>query len=115
MTHVLVVDDQKPLRTSLAITLRRAGFSVDEAGSGEEAIERIDDTLYDLVITDLRMDPVGGRKRYMVSVAGDEDPRPEIFRLAKKRDWVLWELHEETARLEDVFHSLTADGYDEEN
>lgn len=62
-----------------------------------------------------RMDPVGGRKRYMVSVAGDEDPRPEIFQLAKKRDWVLWELHEETARLEDVFHSLTAEGYDEES
>ena len=56
-----------------------------------------------------RRDPVDGRKRYVLSVAGDEDPRPEIFRLAKRRDWVLWELHEESVRLEDVFHSLTAD------
>ncbi len=55
-----------------------------------------------------RMDPVDGRKRYLVSPSGDDDPRPEIFGLAKKRDWVLWELHEERARLEDVFHALTA-------
>ena len=54
-----------------------------------------------------RMDPVAGRKRYRVSPSGDDDPRPDIFGLAKKRDWVLWELHEEQARLEDVFHALT--------
>jgi len=54
-----------------------------------------------------RMDPVAGRKRYRVSPSGDDDPRPDIFGLAKKRDWILWELHEEQARLEDVFHALT--------
>ena len=56
-----------------------------------------------------RQDPVDGRKRYVVSVSGDEDLRPALFNLAKRRDWVLWELHEESARLEDVFHSLTAE------
>ena len=55
-----------------------------------------------------RQESTDGRKRYIVSVSGDEDLRPEIFHLAKKRDWVLWELHEERARLEDVFRSLTA-------
>ena len=56
-----------------------------------------------------RQDPVDGRKRYVISASGDEDPRPEIFRLAKRQNWVLWELREERARLEEVFHSLTAD------
>ena len=56
-----------------------------------------------------RQDAVAGRKRYVVSVVGDEDLRPEIFRLAKARNWVLWELHEERARMEDVFHSLTTE------
>ena len=56
-----------------------------------------------------RQDPVDGRKRYVVSASGDQDPRPEIFHLAKRRDWVLWELREETAHLEDVFHSLTTE------
>ena len=54
-----------------------------------------------------RREPIEGRKRYVVSGTGDDDLRPEIFRLAKKRDWVLWELREERARLEDVFHALT--------
>ena len=39
--------------------------------------------------------------------------RPQIFHLAKQHDWVLWELHEEGARLEDLFYSLTADREDE--
>ena len=55
-----------------------------------------------------RREPVDGRKCYVVSVSGDGDLRPDIFRLAKKRDWVLWELHEQTARMEDVFHALTS-------
>jgi ABC-2 type transport system ATP-binding protein len=56
----------------------------------------------------LRRDTVGGRKRYIVSIAGKEDLRPKIFHLAKKSDWVLYDLHEDTARLEDVFHTLTS-------
>ena len=54
-----------------------------------------------------RQTPVAGRQCYTVSVSGDDDPRPGIFDLCKKRDWVLWELREERARLEDVFHNLT--------
>ena len=50
----------------------------------------------------------GGRKRYRLTVEGADDPRAEIFRLAKSRGWTLWELHEERPRLEDVFHNLTA-------
>ena len=51
-----------------------------------------------------------GRKRYVLSVDQDADPRPEIFELAKRRGWVLWELHEDAADLEDVFHELTTEG-----
>ena len=50
-----------------------------------------------------------GRKRYRLSVAADADPRPDIFNMAKSRDWELWELREERPRLEDVFHNLTAE------
>ncbi len=61
-----------------------------------------------------RMEPIGGRKRYTISVLPNEDPRPDIFHMAKRRDWVLWDLHEETARLEDVFHALTTENNQEE-
>ncbi len=56
-----------------------------------------------------RMEPIAGRKRYVVAVDGEHDPRPDIFALAKRRNWVLWELHEQRARLEDIFHGLTTE------
>ena len=48
-----------------------------------------------------------GRIRMTLRVSSDSDLRPEIFELAKSRDWVLWELHEEMAGLEDLFGQLT--------
>ena len=55
-----------------------------------------------------RETPIGDRKRYIISTRGEDDVRPEIFQLAKRREWVLWELREDRARMEDVFHELTA-------
>ena len=56
-----------------------------------------------------REDSIDGRKRYVItSDEGNADLRPDIFRLATKRNWVLWELREDRARMEDVFYSLTS-------
>ena len=55
-----------------------------------------------------RLEPIGMRKRYRVNLSGTSDPRPEIFKISKQKHWILWELHEERMRLEDVFHNLTA-------
>jgi ABC-2 type transport system ATP-binding protein len=38
----------------------------------------------------------------------DAEIRPDISRLANKNNWVIWQLHEEEHKLEDVFHALTA-------
>jgi ABC-2 type transport system ATP-binding protein len=48
-----------------------------------------------------------GRSRLTLAVESGPDPRPEIFGLAKEKGWVLWELHEETGSLEDLFSQLT--------
>lgn len=53
------------------------------------------------------LEPHDNHKRYRISADGDNDPRADIFNLAKTREWTLWELHEERPRLEDVFHNLT--------
>ena len=56
-----------------------------------------------------REDSIDGRKRYVItSDEENADLRPDIFRLATKRNWVLWELREDRARMEDVFYSLTS-------
>ena len=75
------------------------GNEVEKALSGLPGIADIE-----------RGEPVDGRKRYVITADDDNaDLRPDIFRLAKKRNWVLWELREDRARMEDVFYSLTAE------
>ncbi len=60
MEKILVVDDQRNMRTTLAIMLRGAGYQVDEAGSGEAGAELGAAGAFDLVITDLRMGSSSG-------------------------------------------------------
>lgn len=60
-----------------------------------------------------REDRIDGHKRYVISTQANEDLRPEIFKLAKRKDWVLYELREDHARMEDVFHELTAEQQNE--
>ena len=60
-----------------------------------------------------RLDPIDSRKRYIVNLSGSEDPRPSIFKTAVSNGWILWELHEERMRLEDVFHTLTSENESE--
>ena len=60
MASILIADDQKNMRTTLSMMLRRVGHDVAEAKDGIDACEAIDDEAYDLVITDLRMGKVDG-------------------------------------------------------
>src|SRR5438046_10571598 len=55
MAKILVVDDQRNMRTTLAMMLRGAGYEVDEASEGNTGAERGARGAYDVVLTDLRM------------------------------------------------------------
>ncbi|MHC4848794.1 MAG: sigma-54-dependent transcriptional regulator [Planctomycetota bacterium] len=58
--RVLVVDDEESVRFFLQRGLAKAGYHVDEASSGSEAIEKLGALPYDVVLTDLVMPDVGG-------------------------------------------------------
>ncbi|MFQ5790941.1 MAG: sigma-54-dependent transcriptional regulator, partial [Acidobacteriota bacterium] len=58
--RVLVVDDEAGMRKSLAIMLRRDGYAITEAANGKEAADHLGQDVFDLVITDLKMEPVSG-------------------------------------------------------
>lgn len=58
--RLLVVDDQRNMRATTALVLRQEGFVVEEVGSGEEAIPLLEKEAFDLVLTDLRMEPLDG-------------------------------------------------------
>jgi len=55
MAKILIVDDQRNMRTTLSMMLRGATYEVDEAADGEQGAERGATGAYDVVLTDLRM------------------------------------------------------------
>jgi two-component system, NtrC family, response regulator HydG len=55
MPKILIVDDQRNMRTTLAMMLRGAGYEVDEAPDGEQGSERGATGAFDVILTDLRM------------------------------------------------------------
>ena len=57
---VLVVEDDTAIRRGLRATLTALQFEVGEATSGEEAIQRLRTTEYNLVLMDLNMPGIGG-------------------------------------------------------
>jgi len=52
---VLIVEDEAPLRASMAIALKRASFDVTQVGTVADARAAIDGEPFDVVITDLRL------------------------------------------------------------
>lgn len=58
--RALVVDDDEPIRTMLAKVVERQNLDVDTARNGAEAIERLDEDRYSVVLLDLMMPRVDG-------------------------------------------------------
>ena len=60
--HLLIVDDESALREAIAERLADHGFVVEQAGSGEHALERLAEFAFDILITDLRLPGIDGRQ-----------------------------------------------------
>lgn len=61
MTRVLVCEDERPIRELLAINLKRYGYEVFEAVSGEEALQVFDETPdIELALLDLMLPKMDG-------------------------------------------------------
>ncbi|MEZ4416780.1 MAG: ATP-binding cassette domain-containing protein [Gemmatimonadota bacterium] len=86
---------------------RRGGATLVIEAEGDQ----VEATLRTLSgVSTVAADPVEGRVRVTLTTTGDTELRPRIFALAKEHGWVLWELHQERASLEDLFRQLTAGG-----
>src|SRR5919109_1480889 len=60
--HLLLVDDEVALREAIAERLTDEGFLVEQADSGEQALERLSAFAFDILITDLRLPGIDGRQ-----------------------------------------------------
>jgi two-component system, cell cycle sensor histidine kinase and response regulator CckA len=66
---VLLVEDERALALAVSEALTDAGLDVDHAGDGEEALARVRQNTYDLVICDLKMPKVDGIALYRAIAA----------------------------------------------
>jgi len=58
--RILVIDDDKTIRLTMAAILRAEGFTVDVAETGKEAIEKSYAYIYNLALIDIRLPDVMG-------------------------------------------------------
>jgi len=58
--HILHVDDEESIRMVMSLDLKEQGYAVDSANSGKEAMEKLEESHYDLIITDLNMEGMNG-------------------------------------------------------
>jgi len=60
--RILVVDDDKSIRKTLAAILEEEGYTVDTAENAKEAIEKSNTQFYNLALVDIRLPDMEGTK-----------------------------------------------------
>jgi len=72
--RILVVDDETEHADAASEALRRVGYDVDTAYTGDEALSLIDKGSYDLVVTDLKLPDISGIEVLTTARAGRPAP-----------------------------------------
>ncbi len=70
--RILIVDDDPQIRRVLKVTLSGQGFEVDDAKSGEIALDTLRDSRFDLVLLDINMPGMSGLETCRAIRAGSE-------------------------------------------
>ena len=58
--RILVIDDEISIVEVLKALLKREGYSVKAAGNADEALDALRKEKFDLMISDIRMEPIDG-------------------------------------------------------
>ena len=75
-TKILIVDDELIMRESLARWLERDGHDIDTASSGEEAMEKLKGTHFDILLVDIKMEGISGLD--VLKHVKDSDPEVAV-------------------------------------
>lgn len=60
MPNILIIDDEKAIRKTLAEILSYEGYKIDEAADGEEGLKKFSNAAYDVVLCDVKMPKMDG-------------------------------------------------------
>jgi DNA-binding NtrC family response regulator len=58
--RILVIDDEEGIRRTVSMTLEHAGYVVDTAENGKQAIEKSEANFYNLALIDIRLPDMQG-------------------------------------------------------
>ena len=60
MASILIIDDEKAIRKTLSEILGYEGYTIEEAGDGEEGLKKFSSSAYDVVLCDIKMPKMDG-------------------------------------------------------
>ncbi|HVE12073.1 MAG TPA: response regulator [Elusimicrobiota bacterium] len=83
LPRVLLADDDPSGRAMLVLSLRQAGFDVDSAGGGEEALALLEEGNYQFLVTDAQMGAMDGFELALRAV--EFDPALRIVMISASR------------------------------
>jgi DNA-binding response OmpR family regulator len=95
MARILIVDDEKNIRTLFRDELEEAGYEVVTAGSGTEALARVSADAPDLVLLDIRMEDMTGLE-VLEKIRRENQTLPVIMCTAVRGledDFTVWDAH----------------------
>lgn len=93
MKKLLIVDDEKNIRTLFRDELEEAGYQVDTAGSGMEALEKFKLNRPDLMVLDIRMGDMTGLE-VLEEIRKTDETLPVIMCTAVRGlqdDFTIWD------------------------
>lgn len=90
---LLIVDDERNIRTLFRDELEEAGYDVETAGSGHEALEKVASQTPDLIVLDIRMEDMTGLE-VLEKVRQEHETLPVIMCTAVRGlqdDYTIWD------------------------
>src|SRR5437763_12998099 len=98
--HLLLVEDEAPLRQAVAEQLVDRGYRVEQADSGERALGLLTEFAFDVIVSDLRLPGIDGASlvqaavdRYpdiIAIVITDTGPSKAPAKGSKRGGWISW-------------------------
>jgi CheY-like chemotaxis protein len=96
MNYILVVDDDAGVRHLSELALRMAGYRVEVAGNGVQALELVNQEKPSAIVLDLQMPIMDGRK-FFQEIASDPERPPVILLSAYQAEAARQELGAESS------------------
>jgi len=90
MKKILVVDDEESVRFILKHMLETGGYSVETANDGQEALETMKSSRFDMLVTDINMPIMNGLELFN-KTRGEFPGLPVIFITAHGKDKIVIE------------------------